>query len=170
MKQVIMMMLLLNTLLSCSGQKPGEMLPEDYTNWEKLTATELNYPIPGHGTNLRIPYINDTGRNVNISVVNNKKTHEYPPGTIIIKEIYDSNEISPGDKPVMLTAMIKDPGNSKARGEWVWIIKNTATGEETINTDGFCITCHDDANENHPYGAGNPDSEFRDCVFFPYKK
>jgi hypothetical protein len=30
----------------------------------------------------------------------------------------------------------------------------------------FCVTCHANANEKHPYGDRNPREEFRDYVFF----
>ncbi len=30
----------------------------------------------------------------------------------------------------------------------------------------FCITCHANANEKHPYGDKNPNEEFRDYVYF----
>jgi hypothetical protein len=153
---------------ACSGGRVKKYLPDDYSGWEKTTNTVLNYPISGHENHFRIPYINETGEKPEITVKNNRKYYNYPPGTIIIKEVYDKlTAPAPGEKPIMLTAMVKTPDDPNALGGWVWIVK-TPQNKEIIFKSDFCITCHNDANSAHPYGDKNPDGEFRDYVFFPY--
>jgi hypothetical protein len=39
-------------------------------------------------------------------------------------------------------------------------------GTVIIKVGNFCITCHSNANEKHPYGDGNANEEFRDYVYF----
>jgi len=156
------------------GCTPGSdtiELPENYTGWKTTTNTELNYPIPGHESHYRKIYINPTGTNV--KRINNNGTirHKYPQGSIIIKESYPTLDYNEGDTPESLTAMVKAPGHPKNQGGWVWIVKAPAdSGEEKIIESEFCITCHSNANEPHPYGEGNPNGEFRDFVFFPFEE
>lgn len=148
-------------LSGCSNRKNEPLVPDDYGGWKETTDIELNYPIPGHENNYRKIFINDIGL---------KRTgppHDYPDGTIIIKEIYEGFDYNAGRKPMMLTVMIKDRENPLARGGWLWIVKDSATKEENILTQEFCITCHGNANEEHPYGDLNMNNEFRDYVFFP---
>ena len=57
-----------------------------------------------------------------------------------------------------------------ARGGWVWVAKNPATGEERIIDYEFCFDCHSDANEPHPYGDKNPQGGHRDYVFLPDRR
>ncbi len=155
-------------LFSCSASQARKYLPDDYSGWEKTTDTVLNYPISGHENHFRIPYINETGEKPVVTVKNNRKYYDYPTGTIIIKEVYQNlTTPAPGEKPIMLTAMVKAPNDPNALGGWVWIVK-TPDNKETIFKSDFCITCHNDANSAHPYGDKNPDGDFRDYVFFPY--
>ena len=70
----------------------------------------------------------------------------------------------------MLTVMIKDPDHPNAQGGWVWVVKQLDSGREVKFTSDFCVNCHDGANGRHPYADKNPDQEFRDYVFYPWKK
>ena len=153
----------------CSGRESPPLVPGDYTTWKRTTTIELNYPIPGHEDNYRIIYINSIGEGIQISEKNNRIMQEYPTGTIIAKEIYPNQVLAGGDKPVQLTVMVKDPENENSRGGWIWLVKNMVNEKETIITGEFCVTCHANANEQHPYGEGNQREEFRDFVFFPMK-
>jgi hypothetical protein len=97
-----------------------------------------------------------------------RRTYAYPKGTIIVKEAYRGLQApKPGQEPVVIYAMIKDPGNPKARGGWVWVLKDAAVGRETVYQSPLCFDCHSAANESFPYGDKNPDADFRDYVFFP---
>ncbi len=153
---------------SCTQRKSDQLVPKDHAAWKKTTGIELNYPIPGHENTYRKIFINPIGEGVKIIAAQDKNTYEYPEGTIILKEIYEGQRYEPGMKPVMLTAMIKSSSAPEARGGWIWVVKDTASGKETVFTDEFCVTCHSNANEAHPYGDGNKKQEFRDYVFFPY--
>jgi len=166
---ILFLTLIIFYLSACAEQKPEALIPEDYSSWKRTTDIELNYPIPGHMDNYRIPYINKIGENVSITEQGGRVVHDYPQGTIILKEIYAGSTYNEGDVPTALTVMVKDPESPLARGGWIWIMKPLNSGQEIINTDGFCLNCHNDANEDHPYSQGNPNQEFRDYVFFPYQ-
>lgn len=155
---------------ACEGIEETPLIPESYEGWTRLNDTPLNYTIPGHLGHYRIIYINDVGKRVTVVEEKGRRYADYPDGTIIVKEIYPNLEYSEGDKPTRLTVMVKERNHEDQRGGWIWIGKNLSTMEETVITDEFCVTCHGNANKSHPYGDKNPDSDFRDFVFFPYKK
>ncbi len=98
-----------------------------------------------------------------------EKLHQYledPVVTVIVKEVYASAKPMPEDEPIQLTIMAKQPQDPRAQGGWVWVTKDLPDGKEAVFMGNFCITCHANANEKHPYGDGNPNEEFRDYVFF----
>jgi hypothetical protein len=95
-----------------------------------------------------------------------KLSWDFPEDTVIVKEVYASAYPGPGEKPIQLTIMAKDPTDRRAQGGWLWITKDLPDGRESVFTGNFCVTCHANANERHPYGDGNPDEEFRDYVYF----
>lgn len=144
-------------LVSCKPD-PVEFIPSDYSSWARINREELDYPVPGHESNYRIIYMNDVGREAD--------AYPFPEGTKIVKEIYSGLDPAEDEKPIMLTTMVKAPDHESARGGWLWILVDGETGDETIITEAFCLTCHDNANEEHPYADGNPNDEFRDYVFF----
>jgi hypothetical protein len=166
-----MVLFLMFFFFSCGKEKTEWLVPEDYSGWKKLTETELNYFIPGHESHYRIPYINEIGEDVDIATdLEGKKQYNYKKGTIIIKEIYPTLQLREGDKPVMLTVMIKDPDHPNAQGGWIWIVKQIDTNKEVQFKSDMCVNCHAGANGRHPYSDKNPDEEFRDYVFYPYRK
>lgn len=167
-KSILVTVALATLLISCDRDNEGKggLIPDEYTNWTRLNREELNYPIPGHMSNYRIAYINETGENPDITEQEDELSYSFPEGTVIVKEVYHGFEIEKDDEPFQLTVMIKDPKNPQARGGWLWIVEDLETGEETVFTHEFCVTCHANANEKHPYGDGNPKEEFRDYVFF----
>jgi hypothetical protein len=65
----------------------------------------------------------------------------------------------------MATVMVKAPDDPRAKGGWIWLVKDLASGKETVFTTNYCVTCHANANEKHPYGDKNPGEEFRDYLF-----
>ena len=159
------------TVTSCSkkNEKAISMVPEDYSGWT-VTADNLNYPIPGHENHFRRVLINPKGEEVSLTMKDGKDYYNYPKGTIVIKEIYPTLNPKKEDKPVSLTVMIKDPENPKSRDGWVWVVKDLNKNTEKIIDYEFCFDCHTNANEPHQYGDGNPKGEFRDYLFFPYRK
>ena len=152
----------------CSLGKSVPLVSASYENWEKTHSVELDYPIPGHEDKYRRIFINNGGENPEIKTVKGRPTYSYPENTQVIKEIYEEKDPPPGKNPQMLTVMLKKPGHPKARGDWLWIVKDVKSGQETIIAEEFCITCHTNANEKHPYGDKNPKNEFRDFLFFPF--
>jgi hypothetical protein len=145
------------------------ILPEDYRGWERTTTAVLDYRIPGHQEGFRIPYINAVGTGVKTEIKGGRVTWTYPTGTIILKEMFKAGgPPAKNEKPLRLYGMVKDPKNTRAKGGWVWIIRDPATGRETVYESPLCIDCHSYANDKHTYGDKNPRAEFRDFVFFPY--
>lgn len=149
----------------CADETAETRIPLDYGDWKTTTDIPLDYEIPGHGTGVRMIYINDVGTGVNAATENGRLSYEYPEGTVILKEVYNS---SADQAPNNLTVMIKDSENPDARGGWIWLNRNYSSGRERLFKDDFCFACHVAANDRHPYGDGNADREFRDYVFYPW--
>lgn len=155
-------------LLSCEKKSEPSYIPAGYQNWDRLTEAELNYPIPGHMNHFRIPYINDVGKRAAVTKKNGRMFHEYPEGTVIVKEIYEGpGRPKPSGHPKSLTVMIKNGEHPLSRGGWLWVMKDMAAGKETVVDYSLCIDCHANANEKHPYGDKNLNENFRDFVYFP---
>lgn len=152
------------SLFSCGGPAQA-LLPPDWESWQRTTKLRLDYPIPGHENRLRVPRMNALGFASLPKQPPAAKAWDFPEGTIIAKDIYASANPKPGEGPVAVTAMLKAPEDPRARGGWIWFNKDLASGQERVFTEEFCVTCHENANETHPYGDKNPKGEFRDYVF-----
>jgi hypothetical protein len=158
------------TLTACEKQQPRPLLSEDYEGWGSTTRLILDYPVPGHENRGRRIFINTEGTEATTRSEGGRVFWDYPPGTIVLKEIYANLDIEEGERPIMLTGMVKDPEHPRARGGWIWVVKDLGSGSEQIIDWEFCVDCHANANEPHPYGDRNEDNEFRDYVFFPYRR
>jgi hypothetical protein len=171
MKILIITILFPALLIGAAGCSAGKQVPpvsSSYNNWKRTHSVELDYPIPGHEDKYRRIFINSAGEKPEILTVKGRVTYAYPEDTQIVKEVYEDRIPQPGKEPAMLTVMIKKTGHPLARGGWLWIVKDVKSSKETIISEEFCITCHTNANEKHPYGDRNPKNEFRDYLFFPY--
>jgi hypothetical protein len=157
---------------SCTKAEQGPHVPaaSEYRRWEQPIQRILDYPIPGHEDNRRRIFINPRGTEVHIERRETRVYWDYPEGTVIVKEIIPGLQGSDTDYPFQITAMIKAPEDPQSRGGWLWVVKSLDSGEETIVDWEFCFDCHANANEPHPYGDGNIADEFRDYVFFPYRR
>jgi hypothetical protein len=155
---------------SCARPAPRAPVPADYATWERTTAAALDYPVPGHEEHHRRIFINRIGQDMRSEVRQGRVVHDYPEGTVLVKEVYEGLEPRPGEAPFQLTVMIKRPKDPLARGGWLWVVRDMASGQEKLIDYEFCFDCHASANEPHPYGDRNPRGEFRDYVFFPYRK
>ncbi len=155
-------------LLTACAPKPENLalIPENYNTWERTTDLRLDYPIPGHEDNFRVIYMNDLGFGFSRTTDGQAERVIFPEGTVIAKAIFDGSAPGPDASPMMVTAMVKAADNPDARGGWVWVVKDLALGKETVMEGDFCITCHTNANEAHPYGDKNLDEGFCDYVFF----
>lgn len=151
---------------ACSAPEDRVYVPADYATWGKTTDIPLDYPIPGHEDRYRLIYMNDRGFGFTSAEESGRIRTEFPLGTIIAKEMYPGPRAEPGQRPVMVTAMIKEPAHTKARAGWLWVMKDLGSGKETLVEGSFCVNCHNGANEPHPYGDRNPGKAFRDYVFF----
>jgi hypothetical protein len=160
-------LLTLPFLASCSKKEPLLLRVSEYRSWTKTVPDILSYPIPGHEDKYRRIFISPEGITPRIETQGGRRHYQYPLDTQIIKEILPPNW-NGSDPPLMLTAMVKRPQDPRARGGWLWIVYSPGTAKETVITEEFCITCHGNANESHPYGDKNPNNEFRDYLFFPY--
>ena len=153
-------------LWGCTAEKQVVYATPDYRSWKRTTDVVLDYPIPGHQDSFRVPRMNGVGFGAKPTVVNGKRRWDFPTGTIIVKEVYRSMKPAQGEQPIQLTIMVKAPGDVHSQGGWIWLTRNLPDGREAAFMGNFCITCHADANEKHPFGDGNPNEEFRDYVFF----
>lgn len=151
--------------LSCAKPARESFIPPGYAAWKKTTEVVLDYPIPGHEDRFRVIYINELGSGVSRRTSGTGRV-EFPAGTVIAKEIFSVSKPGSTDKPVMLTAMVKAPDDPQASAGWLWLVKDLASGVESVYTGDFCVRCHANANEKHPYGYKNPEGLFSDYVFF----
>lgn len=150
----------------CAARPAPPYAPPDYPTWQRTTNVVLDYPIPGHQDRFRVPRMNATGFSVQPIVENGKRRWDFPVGTVIVKEVYANTKPAPGETPIQLTIMVKAPKDPHAQGGWLWLTRDLPEGKESVFMGNFCITCHANANEKHPYGDGNPNEEFRDYVYF----
>lgn len=162
----LLLTVLLTLLTGCSRQETVDFIPADYRSWPRTTNTTLQFPIPGHEDNLRKIYINPEGLDYDRELEDGKLHYFFPEGTVIVKEVYDGFDPAPDEPPKQLTVMVKKPEHPKAQGGWLWIVAPSAEGRENIVENEFCLTCHSNANEQHPYDDGNPREQFRDYVFY----
>jgi len=153
-------------LAGCGAAKAPVYATPDYHSWKRTTDIVLDYPIPGHQDRFRIPRMNDIGFTVRPVVEGGKRRWDFPEGTIIVKEVYQTINPAPGEQPVQLTIMVKAPRDPHSQGGWLWITRDLPNGKEAVFMGNFCITCHANANEKQPYGDGNPTEEFRGYVYF----
>ena len=153
-------------IVGCKSESEVNFIPEDYREWPATTDTKLQFPIPGHEDNLRKIYINPQGLEYKKTSEAGTNRYFFPEGTVIVKEIYQGFTPGPKAAPAQLTVMVKKPEHPKAQGRWLWIVASSAEGQENIVENEFCLTCHSNANEQHPYADGNPKEEFRDYVFY----
>jgi hypothetical protein len=153
-------------LSSCARRPEPSYASADYPGWARTTQVVLDYPIPGHENRLRIPRMNPIGFTALPRRSGGRLVWSFPEGTVIVKEVYASARPSPGEAPIQLTIMAKQSADKRAQGGWLWITKALPGGAEMVFTGNFCVTCHANANEKHPYGDGNPGEDFRDYVYF----
>jgi hypothetical protein len=101
---------------------------------------------------------------------NGVTTFQYPKGSIIVKVGF-MGTAAPGqaETPAKLYAMIKRPEDPRARGGWLWVVRNGTDPREVMVDAPYCVDCHGYANKANPYGDKNPGEEFRDYVFLPYQ-
>ena len=89
----------------------------------------------------------------------------------LLKEIYqEAEQPASGENPIALTIMIKNSQDSRNRNNWLWLNTEFDTKKEQIIEHEFCVDCHANANEPHPYGDKNPNNDFRDFVYFPPRR
>lgn len=153
--------------LGCAEEEPPPLVIEDHSGWARTTNRTLDFPVPGHGDGERRIFINAVGATVQ-QPASEESPWEYPEGTVIVKEVYEAPAPPEDAPPSMLTIMVKRPDHPSSRGGWVWLTKQPGSEEQRIFTEQFCVTCHANANEEHPYGEGNPAEQFRDYVYYPY--
>jgi len=156
----------LTLVVACTPKRATVYATPDYHSWEKTTNVVLDYPIPGHQDRFRVPRMNHIGFTVRPTVENGKNRWDFPEGTVIVKEVYATPRPAAGEQPIQLTIMVKAPRDPHSQGGWLWITRDLPEGKEAVFMGNFCITCHANANEKHPYGDGNPNEEFRDYVYF----
>ena len=89
-------------VLGCSAGEDIAHAPIDYADWDTTVDGPLLYEIPGHTMAMRMIYINETGKRLEITDNGGQEVHEYPDGTIILKENYSAEDST---HPAQLTVM-----------------------------------------------------------------
>ncbi|MGA2479872.1 MAG: cytochrome P460 family protein [Spirochaetia bacterium] len=163
---ILSLLALSGMFTGCAATKTAVYATPDYPTWRLTTNVILNYPIPGHQDRFRIPRMNGVGFAAKPTIENGKRRWDFPEGTVIVKEVYQTAKPAAGEAPIQLTIMVKAPKDPHSQGGWLWITCDFPNGKETVFMGNFCVTCHANANERHPYGDGNPKEEFRDYVYF----
>ena len=152
-------------LVGCSHP----LIPADWPSWERMTAAPAEGAVPGHEERFRIAYVNTQGQAVKPVVANGAVNWKYPDGSIILKAGYTgSAPPGTGETPSKLSVMMKRPGDPRARGGWLWVVRDMASGVESVIDAPYCVDCHGYANGPNPYGDKNASGDFRDYVYLPY--
>jgi hypothetical protein len=151
-------------LSSCSEELPEISIPEDYASWTRTVEELLNYPVPAKMGPVRQIFINDQGLEASIINSEGERRLEYPEGTILVKQIYDSLDQASTGEPAGVLAMEKLPNDPRNRGGWVWSML-TEDGTVVVVESDFCVTCHNSANRNHRYSE-EYEAFYQDYVFF----
>jgi hypothetical protein len=166
LSHAIVLALLAVLLGACAKKVDTVYATSDFRLWRKTTETVLDYPIPGHMDRLRIPRMNATGFSVVPTRVDGKLHWDFPENTVIVKEVYATPKPTPGEGAIQLTIMVKAPKDPRSQGGWLWLTRDLPYGKEQVFMGNFCVTCHANANEGHPYFDKNKNLEFRDYVYF----
>jgi hypothetical protein len=158
---------------SCSGGtvvQPAP-IPDDYTSWLRIDATG---EVPGHGDTYRIIYANDQAQLRGVAIVTPlpdagtdtpdagpddpdagpkvriTADHEYPEGSIIVKEVHERNGDQPGDLKYIAVmrklldapsgAELKYPGNYSSAG-WLFTSMSDIRSDEEYKSSCW-DECH----------------------------
>jgi len=112
----------------------------DYKTWQTATAMPTTGASPGLGNVHKGPegarhvYVN----NVGAAVMKGEGPYEYPQGTVIVKEQYDSLADYQAGKTPDVTVSVKVGAGPKARENWQWAAGLAAPAEDSA----FCSGCH----------------------------
>ncbi len=167
------LIILISTIISflnfCSTKNEKKFtIPENYKLWNMPAGKVLDYPIPGHGSGVRVIYANSAAYNVSAVKDGDIKGYKFSEGAVIIKEIYETKEAIGITEPV-LTIMVKDSKHAKSINGWLYLMKPPKK-EAMIVESRMCYGCHESANERHIYFDKNEKDEFRDFIFVPFNK
>jgi hypothetical protein len=165
-RRTLLALACLAVFAGCAKRADPVFATPDYVDWRRTVALSLDYPIPGHQAGLRIPRMNPLGSLATTAKDGDILRWTFPEGTVIVKEVYATAHPAPGEGPKQLTIMVKRPSDPRSLGGWLWITKQMPGGRETVFPGDYCFTCHENANEAHPYGDKNPNQDFRDYVYF----
>jgi len=152
------------------GGCTSSLIPPNWGSWERLTAPGLPGPIPGHEEPIRVTYVNPLVETARMVTQNGVPSLEYPAGSIIVKAGFKGAAAAgQAELPAKLYVMVKNPADPRARGGWLWIVRNGTDPKEIVVDAPYCVDCHGYANKANPYGDRNPGEVFRDYVFLPYQ-
>jgi len=153
----------LGGLAACgAGEKELNLIEEEFSAYRATHPGYLEYQIAGHLQPYRRILVNPEGGAFFDAPPSDGR---YPEGTVFVKENFTETPTE-GDEADFLTVMIKQSDHPEAVAGWVWLTRD-GDGKESIVSGKFCISCHQAANADHQYGAGNPENEFRDYIFYP---
>ena len=106
----------------------------DYTTWKRQ---DVRGPAPGHGDTYRVIYVNPIAADPAASL-----TGGYPDGAIIVKEIRDDRDGTPGDLRYLaiMRQLQSEPDHADEAG-WLFTQASTPGGDESYRS--LCwARCH----------------------------
>jgi len=113
----------------------------DYKTWQTATVSPTTGASPGLGSVHKGPrgarhvYVNDVGARV---LLKGEGPYEYPAGTVIVKEQYDSLADFQAGKTPDVTVSVKVAAGPAARENWQWAAGYKAEAMDSA----FCSGCH----------------------------
>jgi hypothetical protein len=113
----------------CACKEPVSPDPiGDYTAWKRIDVTG---PAPGHSDTYRIIYINDVAVNAGSNF-----RAGYPLGSVIVKEIRDNNNDTPGDiRYIAMMRKVEAVGTALVdEGGWLFTQSKEPGGSETYTS------------------------------------
>jgi hypothetical protein len=164
-----MRFVIVGALVLCLSACSAPLIPPDWGTWERIGSTATPGPIPGHEEPVRVSAINPVGEAAEPTMESGVTMMKYPTGTIIVKAGFKGTA-GAAEQPAKLYVMIKKPEDPRARGGWLWVVRNASDLKEVVVDAPYCVDCHGYANQTNPYGDKNPGGDFRDYVFLPYTK
>lgn len=131
--------LLLTALLcasACTGttvDTSGLESVDGYAEWDQF---ETQGPAPGHGDTYRLIYTNFLARYY-------AHAGRYPLGSVIVKEVHDNADGSPGDLRyiAVMRKLSEAPADAELQGGWLFTMTSEPGGEEVYDP-GCWDRCH----------------------------
>lgn len=130
-------------LAGCAADTLDERVTDRYWDDPSWVCHETRGDTPGHGDTIRVICANETARQY-------AGSYDFPPGSLLVKEVYARRADQRGDLDVIEIMRRNDeplePGEHYARRfGWVFTTTSERNGEETDRSDFCWRRCHANA-------------------------